>query len=319
MMIHKLTLPTGMPVGPVNVYLVAGEQLTLIDTGPRSEETFRVLEQEAAAHGYALSDLKRILITHTHPDHFGLVRRLVDLSGAEIWTHPYNAGWFNALDTMIERRGAFTQQVFQQAGVPETIVQEMAQGGRRFGRMFEAAPASHWLQEGDTFELGGLPWQVLHTPGHASGHISFYEPRSQQMIAGDHLIKHISSNPMLEGPRIEGQPRDKALMQYLESMRRVAQMDVSVGYSGHGDDITGHRELIEQRLAFHESRVEHIFNLVAERPRTAYELMRELFPRLTDFEIYLGLSEVIGHLDILEVQGRTVEAPVNGQVLYMKA
>src|SRR5437660_1690330 len=145
MTIHKLTLPTGMPVGPVNAYLVEGEQLTLIDTGPRSDETFAVLEQAVSAQGYALSDLKRIVITHTHPDHFGLVRRLVDLSGAEIWTHPYNAGWFNDLDTMVERRGAFTLQVFRQAGVPQSIVQEMGRGGRRFGRMLQAASASHWM------------------------------------------------------------------------------------------------------------------------------------------------------------------------------
>ena len=317
MTIHKLTLPTGMPVGPVNAYLVEGEQLTLIDTGPRSEETFGVLEQAVTARGFALAELKRIVITHTHPDHFGLVRRLVDLSGAQIWTHPYNAGWFNDLDAMVERRGAFTLQVFEQAGVPQAIVQEMARGGRRFGRMFEAAPASHWLQEGDSLELGGTAWQVLHTPGHASGHISFYEPRSRQMIAGDHLIKHISSNPMLEAPRIEGRPRDKSLVQYMESLQRVAQMDVGVAYSGHGDDITGHRALIEQRLAFHASRVEVIYNLIAAQPRTSYELMRELFPRLTDFEIYLGLSEVIGHLDILQMQGRIIETPQNGHLLYV--
>jgi len=318
MTIHKLTLPTHMPVGPVNVYLVEGGLLTLIDTGPRSEEPFRVLEQEVAARGFSLSDLKRIVITHTHPDHFGLVRRIVDLSGAEIWTHPYNAGWFNALDEMVKQRGAFTLQVFRQAGVPDAIVQDMAQGAKRFGRMFEAAPASHWLQEGDTFELGGLPWQVLHTPGHASGHISFYEPRSRQMIAGDHLIKHISSNPMLEAPRVDGQPRDMALVLYMQSLRRVAQMDVSVAYSGHGDEITAHRELIKQRLVFHDERVEHIYNLIDERQRTANELMRELFPRLSDFEIYLGLSEVIGHLDILQLQGRIVELPQNGHFVYAK-
>jgi glyoxylase-like metal-dependent hydrolase (beta-lactamase superfamily II) len=319
MTIHKLTLPTHMPVGPVNVYLVEGDQLTLIDTGPRSAETFRVLEQEVGARGFSLSDIRRIVITHTHPDHFGLVRQIMDRSGAEIWTHPYNAGWFNDLDEEVRRRGLFTLQVFQQAGVPDVILQAMAQSSSRYGHMFEAAPASHWLHEGDTFELGGKPWQVLHTPGHASGHISFYEPRSRQMIAGDHLIKHISSNPMLEGPRVEGQPRDSALVQYLESMRRVSQFDVTVAYSGHGEEITAHRELIEQRLAFHVARADHIYSLIAERERTAYELMRELFSRLTDFEIFLGLSEVIGHLDILQKESRIVEVPQNEHFLYAKA
>jgi glyoxylase-like metal-dependent hydrolase (beta-lactamase superfamily II) len=309
-------VPTGFPVGPVNLYLLEGGPLTLIDTGPRSEETMRMLEQGLETHGYKISDIERLIVTHTHPDHFGLVGQIVSRSGASIWTHPYNAEWFNDLDNAVMRRGLFTMQVFQDAGVPSPSIEAMGRSGGRMGRMFETAPTDHWLNEGDTIRMGGADWQVLHTPGHANGHISFYQPDTKQMIAGDHLIKHISPNPMLEAPREYGQPRGKSLAQFVDSMQRVAHMDVSVAYSGHGEDIHEHRALIAQRLAFHEARMDHIAGLLETGERTAYELMRILFPKLTDFEIFLGLSEVIGHLDILEDRGRVIQKARDGHLVY---
>jgi glyoxylase-like metal-dependent hydrolase (beta-lactamase superfamily II) len=316
MTLHKITLPTPFPVGPVNVYLAGGDPLTLIDTGPRTDEAFDLLERELGARGYRPSDLGRIIITHTHPDHFGLVRRVVEASGARVWTHPYNAEWFNDLDAAMMRRGLFMLQVFNESGVPEETSAGLTRSGARMGGLFESTPAADWLAEGDSVRMDGADWQVLHTPGHASGHISFYQPERQLMISADHLIKHISSNPLMEAPRDYGQPRDKALKLYIESMQRVAQMEVRIAYSGHGEDITDHRALIEERMLFHGARMEHLLNLLGAGERTAYQLMRDLFPTLSDFNIFLGLSEVIGHLDILEEQGRIIVENRDGRIHY---
>ncbi|MBI5880283.1 MAG: MBL fold metallo-hydrolase [Chloroflexi bacterium] len=316
MPLHKITLPTPFPVGPVNVYLADGDPLTLIDTGPRTSEAFDLLERELGARGYRYADIERIVITHTHPDHFGLVARIAERSGARVWTHPYNAEWFNELDTAMMRRGLFMLQVFNEAGVPEEISAGMTRSGARMGGMFTSVPVSDWLDEGDVIRMDNADWQVLHTPGHASGHLSFYQPDSRRMIAADHLIKHISSNPLMEAPRDYGQPRDKALKLYVESMQRVAQMDVAVAFSGHGEDITDHRGLIDQRLIFHEARMDHLLHLIGDGERTGYQLSRALFPRLSDFELFLGLSEVIGHLDILEEQGRVNAENRDGLIHY---
>ena len=314
--IHKITVPTPFAVGPVNLYLVEGEPLTLVDAGPLTDEALTLLESELYVRGYALSDLERIVITHTHPDHFGLTRRLVEHSGAVVWTHPYNADWFNDLESAMQRRAQFSLEVFRQAAVPGEVLQSMASFSGRSSQMFEATPVSDWLEEGDRLQMGGADWTVLHTPGHASGHISLYQPESGQMIVGDHLLKHISSNPLLEAPRQPGQPRDKSLLQYLESMQRVARMDVSEAYPGHGENIDDHRALVAERLRFHEERKERIAGMLAGGPCTAYELMQQLFPRLSNFEVFLGLSEVIGHLDLLEIEGRVAVVPQNGHFLY---
>lgn len=316
MAIHKITLPTPFAVGPVNVYVLDGEPLTLIDTGPNTAEALQTLQNGLRELGYALSDIQRVIITHTHPDHFGLVKRVVEHSSATVWTHPFNSDWFNDLETAIQRRGLFSLQVFQQAAVPQPIIEAMAQSAPRVGRMFETVPVNHWLNEGDQIEMDGTRWQVIHTPGHASGHIALYQPERQQMILGDHLLKHISSNPLLEAPREHGKPREKSLVQYLDSMRKIAQYDFNEGFTGHGENITEHRALIAERLSFHAARLEHIARLLDNGERTAYELMQALFPRLKDFDIFLGLSEVIGHLDILQLQGRLVELPRNGHITY---
>ncbi|MBI3734804.1 MAG: MBL fold metallo-hydrolase [Chloroflexi bacterium] len=316
MTLHKIVIPTSFPIGPVNVYLVEGDPLTLIDTGPRTDEALQTLEQGVAALGYALGDIRRIIITHTHPDHFGLVRQLVERSGASIWTHPFNADWFNNLALAVQRRGEFTLQLFKQSGVPDALIDMMRQMSPVMGQFFEEAPTDHWLDDGDTLEMDGALWQTVFTPGHAGGHIALYQPQTQQMVVGDHLLKYISSNPLIEAPHAPGLPRAKALVQYLDSLKKVAALDVAVAYPGHGDNINDHRLLIAERISFHEQRAERIAALLDQGERTAYQLVQEMFPRLADFDIFLGLSEVIGHLDILQLQGRVIEAPRNGHLVY---
>jgi glyoxylase-like metal-dependent hydrolase (beta-lactamase superfamily II) len=315
MSIHKIVVPTPFPVGPVNLYLCEGDALTLIDTGPNTDEAYDTIAQGLREHGYAIRDLKRIIITHTHPDHFGLTHQLVKESDATVWTHPFNSEWFNDLPNAIERRSHFTLDLFKQAGVSPPIIEAMRQFSPMLAQLYAAVPVSHWLNVGDVIELDNAGWQVVFTPGHAGGHSSLYQPDTQQMIMGDHLLKHISSNALVEAPT-EGEPRVKALAQYIEALQRVAELDVRIAYTGHGEDIHDHRALIAERLKFHESRFDHIENLLRKGEHTLYQLVRAMFPRLRDFDLFLGLSEVLGHLDIMQARGRVVEEPRNGHVVY---
>src|SRR5574341_1755566 len=89
-MLHLIPIPTPFPVGPVNVYLAEGNPLTLIDTGPKDGAALAALEAGLAQHGRRVEDLRRIVLTHHHADHIGLVARLAARSGAEVLTHPYN-------------------------------------------------------------------------------------------------------------------------------------------------------------------------------------------------------------------------------------
>src|ERR1700730_1129489 len=91
--LHCLSLPTPFPVGPVNAYLIEGDPLTLIDTGPKADVSRQALETALASLGYRVEDLRRVIITHHHVDHCGLAAEIVRRSGAALWTHPYNVPW----------------------------------------------------------------------------------------------------------------------------------------------------------------------------------------------------------------------------------
>jgi glyoxylase-like metal-dependent hydrolase (beta-lactamase superfamily II) len=156
---------------------------------------------------------------------------------------------------------------------------------------------------------------VLHTPGHAGGLICLWEPNSRTLIANDHLIGHISSNPVLEPSPLTNGPRPKRLVEYLHHLQRVAALDPAVALPGHGEPVTDVGGLVRHRVTFHMRRAATILASLDGRAQTLWELTRQLFPRLkSEMDHFLALSEVLGHLDLLERDGRAA-AEREGELL----
>lgn len=303
-MLHRLPLPTPFPVGPVNVYLAEGDLLTLIDTGPKHPDTLAALEAGLAQHGYRIEDLRRVLITHVHVDHFGLCGQIVARSGAEVLTHTSNLPWLPDYSAERARHRDFYYQIWQEAGVPADMIQAMETSGGSLARWADPVPHARGLTEGDTVSLAGADWSVYHTPGHAGGLICLWEATSRTLLANDHFIRDISSNPIVEpSPLING-PRPKRLVEYIFHMQRMAALEPRQALSGHGavvDDVPG---LVRQRLAFHKRRAQKILDML-DAPKTLWELTQPIFPKLKGpLDYVLGLSEVLGHLDLLEAEGQ---------------
>jgi len=195
--VHRLTLPTPFPVGPVYAYLFEGDLLTLVDTGPKADVTRESLRAGLADFGYRPEDIQRIIVTHHHADHMGLAAEIWQRSGAEIWTHPYSLPWLADYAGQQARHHPFYAAIWQQAGVPTDIVALMNDSSASLLRWIDPVLATHTLDEGQQIDLGGAPWQVFHTPGHAGGLICLWEPASRTLLANDHLLRDISSNPVL--------------------------------------------------------------------------------------------------------------------------
>jgi glyoxylase-like metal-dependent hydrolase (beta-lactamase superfamily II) len=140
------------------------------------------------------------------------------------------------------------------------------------------------------------------------------------LLAADHLIAHISSNPLLARPLGAGAdydgPRPQALVTYLASLEQTRAMALSLVLPGHGRPITDHVTLIDERFRLHRRRAEKIHRLIAEQPRTAHEIAQELWGNVAVTQAYLTLSEVLGHVDLLLEEGRIVEVERDGVVRF---
>jgi glyoxylase-like metal-dependent hydrolase (beta-lactamase superfamily II) len=140
------------------------------------------------------------------------------------------------------------------------------------------------------------------------------------LLAADHLIAHISSNPLLARPlEAEGEytgPRPQALITYMASLEETRAMDLELVLPGHGRPITDHGALIDERFRLHARRAEKINRLLAQQPRSAHEIAQELWGNVAVTQAYLTLSEVLGHVDLLLRDGLVVEDERDGVVRF---
>jgi glyoxylase-like metal-dependent hydrolase (beta-lactamase superfamily II) len=157
---------------------------------------------------------------------------------------------------------------------------------------------------------------VHHRPGHSPTDTVFHDRDRRMLIAADHLLGHISSNPLITRPREGSTERPQALVQYLDSLAATREMDVDLVLPGHGDPITGHRVLIDQRFGLHRRRAEKIHRLIDERPRSAYEVAQALWGNIAVTQAYLTLSEVLGHVDLLVNEGLVREVERDGVSVF---
>jgi glyoxylase-like metal-dependent hydrolase (beta-lactamase superfamily II) len=172
------------------------------------------------------------------------------------------------------------------------------------------------LPDGGELRLRDRTLRVMHRPGHSPSDTVFLEEDGALLLAGDHLLAHISSNPLLARPLgasgdYEG-PRPQALVTYMDSLRATRELELDLVLSGHGAPIVDHVALIDERFRLHERRAEKIATLVAQAPRSAHEIAHELWGNVAVTQAYLTLSEVLGHVDLLLRDGRVVEEEHDG-------
>lgn len=319
MPIHTISLPTPWPaVGPIHVYLVRQDPLTLIDAGLHLPESREALLAGLREVGVELHDIRRILLTHAHLDHCGQAAWIQEESGAEVWLHPDEVGKMDSTDWWQEGR----HRTLMEAGVPaekEELMEQLWQLNRQL-----LLPLADWkpLMDGQRFAFESGELKAVHLPGHALGHTGFYDRESGLLMGGDHLLDGITPNPILE-PVLPGHPaavphaphRALTLGQFLGALERVSAMPVRRVYPGHGQVIDDHAAIAASYRAKHEKRLGSLYDRLGEG-KTVYELTQEAYPWVKEFNVFLALSEVLAHLDLLVVRGRVALEPGEHGNLY---
>lgn len=318
--IHQLSIPTPFQVGRVNAYLIEDSPLTLVDSGPNSGKALDELEQALQARGHRVEDIELLIITHQHLDHFGLASILARRSGAEVAALDALAPLLADYRRETNLDDQFAERMMLEHGIPPEVVTALRSVSASFRGWGHAVDVTRPLTDGSEVVLAGRSLRVLHRPGHSPSDTVFLDESNSILIAGDHLISHISSNPLLARPLgAHGEytgPRPHALITYLESMRATREMDLGVVLPGHGGSILDHVALIDERMALHRRRAEKIGRLIAEHPSTAHEIAQELWGNVAVTQAYLTLSEVLGHVDLLAQEGRVAEERTDGVVRF---
>jgi glyoxylase-like metal-dependent hydrolase (beta-lactamase superfamily II) len=311
--IHLMAVPTPFLVGRVNCYLLEDDPLTLIDTGPNSGKSLDELERALAELGHRIEDLGLIVITHQHMDHLGLLEIIARRSGAEVAALDVLGPYLQDFSASATADDEFSMTVMRRHGVPGELASALQMVGGAFRAFGSSGQVTVPLSQGTELTLRDRTLTVLHRPGHSPSDTVFWDERRRILLAGDHLLSRISSNPLISRP-LAGPPagataadRPHALVQYMASLRQTREMPAELVLGGHGPPVTDHAALIDERFRMSARRAGKIHRLLAGAPKTAYDVATQMWGNVAVTQAFLTISEVLGHLDLLIADGRATE------------
>jgi glyoxylase-like metal-dependent hydrolase (beta-lactamase superfamily II) len=316
--IRVMRIPTPFQVGRVNCYLLEDQPLTLVDSGPNSGKALDELERQLESLGYGIEKIELVIITHQHIDHLGLVDIVAKRSGAEVAAIDVVVPFVENYGGDADRDDAEAAALMRRHGISEEVVTALRQVSGSFRAWGAKATVTRPLHDGQALELRDRSLEVQHRPGHSPSDTLFWDEERRILIAADHLIKHISSNPLISRPLDGSAERTQALITYLQSLKRTRELPAEIVLSGHGEPIIDHVALIDERFRLHQRRAEKLYRLIAEEERTGHELAQALWGDVAVTQAFLTLSEVIGHVDLLVNAGYVREVE-DGEVVRYEA
>ncbi len=290
-------VPTPYPIGPVTLYLLEGDPLTLVDTGPATTSAWAALQDGLAARSLRPADIRRVLITHGHHDHFGLARRLAR-SGASILAHPNDRR-----NLALERGYSHLWLQLRAAGLPVGKRLPLVVGLRLLDRTAHPVHDVRWLvdREEVPHEHGRI--RVHHLPGHTPGHVGFELGEEGIVLTGDTLLDGLTPNAVVDRDPEDPERPFLSLAAYADTLTRLEAMRPKLLLPAHGPcirDVAGQVRALRDRQ---RARSDEIREALAAGPLSVASLIARLFPGVKLLNIFLAFSEVLGNLLELERKG----------------
>lgn len=297
--IAVIPVPIPYPFKYVNCYLLLGDGAVLIDCALDTPEARSALEAALAQHGLKFADLDRLVLTHHHPDHYGLAG-LIEAEGVPVYLLDVELERGHPFWTQPEEMARAGLELFRRHGVPEEALSNLGREIEKTRSRVHPPQNPRTFRDGEVLELAGQRWRAIWTPGHADGHAMLLRESDGVLLAGDHVLERISPNI---GVWAYSYPNPLGL--YLESLEKAKGLEVSLALPGHYRPLKGFKGRIEELAAHHQERLDYLLGLMNGQPQTCWELSLKLFPgELNTAQRRFAWSETLAHLEYLLQAGR---------------
>ena len=309
--VHQIKLP--LPAGALdhnNAYLIEGSNGNLlIDTGFDTPEAFAALRDGLRFSGFGFKDISQIVVTHIHPDHYGLADKLKQMSGATVACSDIEA-------ELIDSRYAKTDDLLKEVrgllksnGVSEGDLTELTEASMAVRQFVGVVPPDITLKNGDKITVDTSEFNVVLTPGHSPGHICLYEPKRKLFFSGDHILPDIFTHVGLHP-----QSGENPLGDFFNSLEALANLEVSFIFPGHGSVFSGFQLRLGDLYRHHEQQQLAIKRIIENDMKPAYQIATEIpwmpggeavsFDKLSAFDKRLAVMETLAQLKLLVIEGK---------------
>lgn len=314
-----IPFPNNSHLISANIYAVGKRSVTLIDTGPKLPGVFSLLEKQLEHAGIKMTSIERIIVTHGHIDHFGLAVKIQKAAGhpIEFFIHSDDSWKLSKENLRTQIWSPEADNFMAMAGAPEKAVETAKNRFTLFKTMCDPLDTVSTLEDGDRIDGDGFQLKIIHTPGHTAGSCCIYESGHKILFSGDHIIKHITPNPLVELQRSHLKDTSyQSLKAYMESLDKISGLDVQYVFPGHGEYIEDLPDIISSYRTHHHQRLNLLWQALKTPPRPIYDLVDEIFPDMPQSDVFLAISDIVAHLEILINAGRVLMIDPGPPALY---
>lgn len=307
------SVPVPLPsssLGHVFVYVFETDRgVYLVDAGWNTDEAYGALDAGLASAGYAMSDVRGVLVTHLHPDHYGLAGRVREASGAWIALHPADAQLLQNRGIepadLLERIGAAMRAM----GAPPGELDAMERALAMFGPPADVALPDVLIDDGERPDVPGWDLSAVWTPGHTPGHLCFWEPRHRLLLTGDHVLPRITPNVSVN-PQTDGDP----LGDFLRSLDRLDDYQPDEVLPAHEHRFDGLHARLDELRRHHDERFREVLVAIRHGNTTAWDIASHMswsrtWDEIDGFMRRAAVGEALAHLRALESRGVVAETP----------